>query len=139
MNSDFENKLRQHSIRPIPAEWRNEILRNASASVPVEETTASPSIPWWRELLWPCPQAWAGLAVVWVVILGLNVVFARNDTMLAVARPPLTRESFEAFKEEQRLIAQLVDPTSVNHEVAEPPKESAPRPRSERNTSIAMA
>lgn len=62
---DFEKQLRRTPIRPAPEAWRGEILKAARAAAPAK---TEPRV-WWRELLWPCPRAWAGLAAAWVVIL----------------------------------------------------------------------
>src|SRR5580658_6807659 len=82
MNDDFENYLRSQSVRPIPTEWRAEILRAAKARQEPRPTElngrarllpSQTSLPWWHEWLWPCPRAWAALAVAWGIILLLNV------------------------------------------------------------------
>src|SRR5207249_6276766 len=49
-------------MRSIPGEWRDEILSVAAGvsrrhSPSHEPTFAAPTKVWWRELLWPCPQA----------------------------------------------------------------------------------
>ncbi|PYK58897.1 MAG: hypothetical protein DME21_14645, partial [Verrucomicrobia bacterium] len=68
---DFEKQLQRQPLRKIPAEWRGEILDAARRA---HEPQPSQPASWWRALLWPCPQAWAGLAAVWVLILALNSV-----------------------------------------------------------------
>jgi hypothetical protein len=79
--------------------------------------------------LWPCPQAWAGLAAVWLVVF----IFHRTATEPAqlAARPmvPLTPSVLVALREQRQLLAELID-ASVPPS-AEPPRPSAPRRRSE--------
>src|SRR5438128_12600352 len=74
MNADdFEKRLQRRSMRPVPREWRGEILDAARRAGDHQLSTINPQpASWWRELLWPCPQAWAGLAAAWVLILALN-------------------------------------------------------------------
>src|SRR5580658_5611090 len=98
MNFDFEERLRRQSVRPVPAQWRGEILRAARA-----QPAASSG---WREWLWPCPQAWGGLAAAWGIIFLLTVT-APDDP--AVAGPPgaSTRQAFAMLQREVEIIAQL--------------------------------
>ena len=129
MNTDdFEKRLQRQDMRPIPREWRGEILDAARrASAHQRSTPNSRTTPWWRELLWPCPQAWAGLAAAWVLILALNAE-TREPVQVATARStPPAREVLMAFKERRRLLAELVGPPVQ----VEPQKPLAPRPRSE--------
>ena len=76
MNSDFEESLRRQSIRPVPAQWRGEILRAARA-----QPAAS---PWWREWLWPHPQAWGALAAAWGIIILLHVAAPMPGAVVSV-------------------------------------------------------
>ncbi len=117
---DFESQLQRQPLRGLPAEWRTEILSAAQEAVAQAEPV-KPAVPvsWWRELLWPCPQAWAGLAAVWVVIFGLN--WANNrpaEGQTLVARRELTPEERMAFIEQQRLLATLLEAQVV---VSTPP------------------
>lgn len=127
---DFESQLQHQPLRGLPAEWRTEILSAAKEAVEQDEIADVVShAPWWRELLWPCPQAWAGLAVVWVVILGLN--WANNrpaDGQALQARRELTPEERMAFIEQRKLVATLLEPQAV---VTLPPTEKVHPPRSE--------
>jgi hypothetical protein len=129
MNTDdFEKRLQSQSMRPIPHEWRGEILDAARRAGDHQISTSNPqTTSWWRELLWPCPQAWAGLAAAWVLILALNAV-TREPVQVATARStPPAREVLMALKERRRLLMELAGP-SVQ---VEPQKPLAPKPRSE--------
>src|SRR5438128_12321321 len=124
MNTDdFEERLQRQSLRPIPREWRREILDAArragdpqlstlrSKATAEDGLTINPQrTSWWRELLWPCPQAWAGLAVVWVVILALNGATREPGQVARTQGPPTAREMLMALQERQRLVPQLVGP-----------------------------
>ena len=67
--NEFEKQLAGQRLKPIPPEWRAQILSEARAQdtrdVPASE--AQP-VSWLRELFWPRPQAWGALAAVWIVI-----------------------------------------------------------------------
>jgi hypothetical protein len=126
---ELERRLERQPFREIPAGWREEILGAAHAACPGTPSAArhGSRALWWRELLWPCPQAWAGLAAVWAVILFLNA--ASREPVRAVRTPRTTpgREALMAWKERERMLAELAGPP----EPAEPPKPLAPRPRSD--------
>src|SRR5258708_827213 len=66
--SDFERKLAAQSFREPPAEWREEILRRSADAARATERAESP----WRAWLWPSPQAWAGLAALWLIFFALQ-------------------------------------------------------------------
>lgn len=120
MNFDeFENKLRAQPRREIPREWRREILE------PLRRRTDAP-VPWWRQLLWPHPAAWASLAAVWVAIFVLNNAGAPEGESYAAGRPsPDTRV---AYAERQRLWAELALDLSPQ---PRRPLPAVDRPRSE--------
>lgn len=103
MNLDeFEQHLARQPLRPLPPEWRAEILGAATAAAAVS-TEAEPrrSAPWWREWLWPTPVAWGALATCWAAILVLNrlalpsaaqVAETRANARLALAYQALLRD-----------------------------------------------
>ena len=129
MNTDdFEKRLRRLPMRNVPFEWRGDILEAARRAGDPQLSAINPQPDaWWRELLWPCPQAWVGLAALWVLILALNAA-TREPVQVATAQStPPAREVLMALKERRRLLAELAgSPAQV-----EPQKPLAPRPRSE--------
>jgi hypothetical protein len=126
---DFEPELQRQPIKPVPAEWRAEILARAGAAVtPQAPQSTRPSFRW-RELFWPLPQAWAGLAVIWLVILTVNYSTADKSGQLTQKEPPPSPELRMALKEQALMMAKLIEP--FEQPAAEPPKPSNPRPRSE--------
>ena len=130
MNSDhFETRLQHQSPRQIPVAWREEILSTAQAAVPATAQTPTSILDYLFSLLWPHPKAWAGLAAAWLVI-GL-LQFAARDHSQVTARAPATPspETILARREQQRLWAELAG-TSLTG-VADRPRDSATRPRSE--------
>src|SRR5213595_1261555 len=130
---DFEKRLQRQPLRKIPAEWRGEILDAARRAHQPQPSTFNPQpASWWRELLWPCPQAWAGLAAVWVLILALKSVTREPPRSARSPNAPRAPEVLRALREHRRLLAELIgSPTA-----AEQPKPFEPRPRSERSQRI---
>ena len=130
MNRDdqFEKRLRRQPLREIPSAWREEILSAAERAAASRPSSPAPRhASWWRELFWPCPQAWAGLAAAWVLILALNAA-TREPVQVATAQStPPAQEVLMALKERRRLLAELAGPPVQ----IEPQKPLAPGPRSE--------
>jgi len=104
---EFEQRLSRQPLRPVPAEWRAEIL---AAMRRGEETPrcgvgprSVPSLPaWLATLFWPRPAAWAGLAVVWIFIFALNFSMRDHTPALAekVAPPSPVERMIEPLGEE---------------------------------------
>jgi hypothetical protein len=83
----------------------------------------------WRELIWPCRRAWAGMAALWVVMWGINC--GLSGTQKAASRAPSASATalVEALEEQRRLLAELIPPASS--QPAEPPRRN-PQRRSDR-------
>mgnify|MGYP000847462472 FL=1 len=128
---DFEQQLKRQPPRTIPPEWRRDILNAARQQRSVGN--AQPvAWQWLREWLWPAPQAWAGLAAVWVAILALQFVPEQgfeNVVAQAASAARLTPEVKLALAEQQRLRTELLE-LAPNP----PPPAEPPRPRSERRS-----
>ena len=129
MNADdFDKRLQRQTLRPIPHKWRSEILDVARrAGDPQPSTFDSQPTSWWRELLWPSPQAWAGFAAVWVVVLLLNLASRDPVRVAKTSKPAPAPELFAALREHRRLLAELIGTPPL----PEPQKPFEPRPRSE--------
>lgn len=147
--SEFERQLREQPVRPIPAHWREEILRAAQVQsgghVEADGAGLQPrkrievASAWWRELFWPHPVAWAGLAAVWVVIIGLSRVGMPPGHSSALAKLPVSRSAPAspamkmALAEQWKLREELLNGKTGWEEApapAEPPP-AATRPRSQ--------
>ena len=136
---DFEKRLQRQPLRQVPAEWREEILSAArQASLPQHAPRTTHHLPppsllstlnyQLSTLLWPHPAAWAGLAAVWLVILGLNLTTRDASPRLAKRASPASPQVFMAFQEQERLLAELIGPRETP--VAERPEgRAAPRPQ----------
>jgi hypothetical protein len=141
---DFEKQLKRQPVRPVPVEWRAEILAAAnvaSVASPAPRPTASLISTLnsrLSALLWPCPQAWAGLAAVWLVIFAVNYSMQDNSGIVASKSPPSTSpEAIMVLQEQRKLLANLMAP--YDESPAEPPKPFIPRPRGELSSPVGMA
>jgi len=141
MNRDdqFEKRLSRQPVKLVPPAWRAEILSAAQrAAGSVHASRIPHHVPWWRELFWPCPQAWAAMAAVWLVICALN--FAVQESIPAnLARhggapSPQLRE---LLKQQEQLFAELVGP--IRPAEADRRRPIAPSPRSSRREEFLNA
>jgi len=89
----------------------------------------------WRELIIPSRRIWAGLAVVWLLILTVNV--SQRDGSAANVKPISEREVLMAFNARQRLMGDLQRESSPPPD-AERPKASSPKPRTELLTHFSV-
>ena len=128
---DFEKQLERQPRRDVPPEWREEILKAARASsIPRASRLAPQAVPWWHEWLWPAPQAWAALAAVWVVILGVNLKPSGSGAPTIAANPPgPSVNAATNLLEQRRELARLLDNIFEPEPVRKSP--TPPGPRSE--------
>jgi len=91
----------------------------------------------WQELIWPCRGIWTGLAAVWVLI--FVFIFSQRDPTERMAQkaPPPSPEMILAFRQQQRLLAELIG-SSETRAAEPPPKPFSPQPRSEGCLEILM-
>ena len=146
---DFDKRLQRRPSRTIPKEWRAEILSAAkTASGQVHPSRINPEDPRPAQyvsrlrsilstILWPSPAAWAGLAAIWVIILVVNSTSASGARELAQKVSPPAPEAIAAWKEQERLLTELIGPHETR--VADRPKPGAPRPRSDRQNGFSLA
>jgi len=153
---DFAQRLRQQPPRTIPSEWRAEILsvaKAASTAAHAPHLNPEPRRDVRRfqhgrsllstfnsqlsTLLWPSPAAWAVLAVIWVIILVVNSTSVGGAREFARRIPPPAPDAILAWKEQERLLTELIGRPEAP--VADRPKPVAPRPRSERQDGFSLA
>lgn len=135
-DDNFEERLRRQPLRPIPSEWRGEILGAARAAASSSRQPASTS--WWLEWLWPCPRAWAGLAAAWIVILALQ--YQTPPPRKAEAKDHANDQPSKtmAIEERRRELFEVLDLLSPTAATA-PAKPPAPRPRGQARSETAAA
>jgi hypothetical protein len=129
-HDDFEQKLQCQPLRQVPVEWREEILAATSFASHPNPQASRPSFL--SVLLWPNPQAWAGLAVVWILIFAVN--FSTHDTSPVVAKKksPPSSEVIVELRQQRLLLAELIGPRDKSKSDADRSKSPVPQPRSER-------
>ena len=90
----------------------------------------------WRELIFPCRRTWATLAAVWVSLFIFNV--SQRDKVELAARklPPPSSEAIMAWRQQERLLAELIGP-SVPGDVKRR-KIFLPKPRTEIAEAVAV-
>ena len=90
---------------------------------------------WWRDVIRPRRHFWAGLAVVWAVILAGNFsLHDHSQTRAAQSSPPL-QEMVTSFKEQQKILAELLADHSAPRDAARQ-KFFPPGPRTESVTIL---
>jgi hypothetical protein len=133
-SSAFERELQRQPLRPIPPEWRAEILAAAagpSPGIPARPRTA-PGVRLaeaLRSLLWPSPTAWAGLAAAWVLIFGLNHAAMRAGSATALALGMPSPQTVAAMLERRRQVESLLEPSSALPAETPEPGQRPPGPR----------
>ncbi len=134
----FEQRLRRQPLRQVPPAWREEILAQAQPAAGVNRSCAPASeLPFaaalWlrlRELLWPCPQAWAGLAAVWAVMLAVSFATSEKAVSVQARWPePPSREMRQMLRQQRQMLAELSG-TAESVEASRPGSASPP-PRSQ--------
>jgi hypothetical protein len=146
MNDDaeqFERHLSRQPMRPIPGEWRSEIVERASSRSRLEKSESEAGrmpvlLSTCRDLFWPCPQAWAGLAAVWIFIFAVNFSLRHHDKTPVIAErlSPPSPEVIAQLQQQRLLFAQLMGMTETHD--TDRKKTILPGPRSECDEKIMM-
>ena len=138
MNADeFEQSLEHQPIRQVPADWRGQILSAAREASGSAKHYSAASVPTtfsiWRahlaSLLWPSPKAWTALAAVWLLLAGANRITLSFTPGLADAGTRLAPATIAAWKEQERILDELIQPAGIPKAEAIAP--AKPRPHSE--------
>ena len=135
MNADdFERHLRGQPLRPLPSEWRAEILAAAREAATVPQPDASGSLPFWRFFFARFPVAWGALAAVWAVMVAANFLASDASTPMsglqAIANPEEASTVWRLQSVELRQLDGGEDAFSEHHPDIDP-RQPALRPRSE--------
>jgi hypothetical protein len=144
MKTPREILLNRHrSAAPKLDAIRREVMKVAAdvnrRKQPVRELTFAAALAnairlSFLELIWPCRRIWTGLAAVWILIFIFN--FSQRDPSELMARktPPPSPEMILTFRQQEKLLAELMGPNEP--QAAAPPKPFLPQPRSEGSMGI---
>ena len=117
---DFEQRLRRSPPAPLPAAWRAEILSAARAAA-MQREPESCTKRLWSAAWWPSPWAWAGVASLWLVILGLNFATRAAEPKESVTAMRISPEMIRfAFAQREQEWAEFFPPSET-----EPPSAAA--------------
>ena len=134
---DLEDRIQRQPLRQVPAEWRREILSAAGNAAPSSRKSGAlnlrAQISAW---LWPCSQAWAGLAAIWLGILTVNFATADKTQTVAKSYAPSSAEMIMVLKEQEQILTELIGPSEAP--VAGRPRRHDSRPRSQRRGEFLM-
>jgi hypothetical protein len=83
----------------------------------------------WRELIFPCRRIWTGLAAAWILILIVNVS-QRDGSQLMMAKSAPTAEMMMTFRDQQKLLNELLADRSPPMDAGRP-RIFSPKPRTE--------
>ncbi len=113
----------------------------------VQAATRSPHsgqfTPWlvllkcWRELVWPCRRAWAGLAAAWLVLCVVNAWLTTAARPMMATATSAVSGRLQLIEEQRRVLVELTgpnEPLSTGHA-----QRLKPQPRSERVLRVRIA
>jgi len=134
---DFEERLRRQPLRELPVQWRQEILSSAiRAASPPRATRSQALRAQLYALLWPCPQAWAGLAAIWLGLLVVNFTISAKTEIVAQHKVPASTQMM-VLREQQQILTELIEPNETP--AISRPKRPDARPRSQGRQQFLMA
>jgi len=88
----------------------------------------------WQELVLPSRRIWTGLAAIWILIFVFNVSQRDPSERMARKSPPPSPEMILTFRQQERLLTELIGPSEP--QIVAPPKPFLPQPRSEGRIEI---
>jgi hypothetical protein len=119
----------------LSAEFVREGRRVAVPKFRVADTATLPLLVW-RELIFPCHRTWTALAAVWVLIFIFNISQRDKSELAARKLPPPSPEAIMAWRQQERLLAELIGPSTPGD--AERRKIFLPKPRTENAEFLAV-
>ena len=146
MKTSREILLARHrAVEPKLDALRREVV-DAAADVnrrkqPVRELTFAATLAnairlSFLELIWPCRRTWAALTAVWIALFIFNVSQRDKAELAARKLPPPSPEAIMAWRQQERLLAELIGPSAPGY--AEQRKIFLPKPRTEIAEAVAV-
>jgi hypothetical protein len=127
--NEFEKKLQEQKFRPMPEEWRREILSTLPSAGSAERPRFLARLNGYvTALLWPNPKAWAAMATIWIGLLVIGATNNSDSTQMTKDAGPRPVEYLRALQEQRQILALLFNEALPP---AESPKSDRPRPRTE--------
>jgi anti-sigma factor RsiW len=123
----------QPAVEPSPSaqhRWARAI-QSAERPTPVRKLTPAEALhEWAREVLFPWRRAWAGFAVVWLLILAGHLSLQDHSSAGTVKHSPSSQEMMASFWDQQRILSELLVDHSTLHE-ADRQRFFLPKPRAQ--------
>jgi hypothetical protein len=136
---------RHRAVEPKLDALRREVV-DAAADVnrrkqPVRELTFAATLAnairlSFLELIWPCRRTWAALTAVWIALFIFNVSQRDKSELAARKLPPPSPEAILAWRQQERLLAELIGPSAPGD--VEQRKIFLPKPRTEIAEAVAV-
>jgi|SRR5579883_70754 hypothetical protein len=133
--NDFEKRLQQQPLRPIPSHWRDEILGAASGECAAranlgDRKLSSVLILLWRELIHPCPVAWSGMVGLWLMLWAVNAHLRSGDEPeLNSGQTASESQRIQSFKEARGVLVELTGPLEEPGD--NPARHTRPKPHTQ--------
>jgi hypothetical protein len=146
MNADdFEQHLKSQPLCRVPAEWRSQIVSAAKAAAVSTRDQyhglGRSGLPILRKQviswLWPSPKLWASLAAIWLLLAGANRAMFNSTEPSADSGSRPIAGSVAAWKEQARILAELMQPAEPSSTTAS--SSAKPRPRSQLTSPLRMS
>jgi hypothetical protein len=118
------------------ARWARDFAKASEPTRPAWIEFVFWSLDWCKAMVWPCRRIWAGLATVWLVLLGVNVTQQDPGRIEAMKSRP-SPEMVRAYLAQERFLDEFSRP--ARRPEVKPPKPPATEPRSERRRSHVLA
>jgi hypothetical protein len=111
--------------------WARAIQAAGRPELAGQPTLAAAMRQWCQDVVWPCGRVWAGLAVVWVLILAGHLSLRDPSQTRLAKSSPASQEMVTALKDRQSALAELLADHSGPRD-ADRQKFFLPKPRTER-------